>query len=481
MKPKQVLAFMISCFTVMGLIGLIIPRDGIDTFVHIKFLHPATLLDSDTTTKIKLDDYLNNVFMEYQHGRISTIEDSLQVYIDFNRTNPIGIHYPKNDMTYFDSFFKSVDSAKAKKEVVRIAHYGDSQIESDRISGFLRNKLQEQFGGMGFGMIPGIQIIPSMGVYQNYSGAITRYAMYGEDVARASHRRYGPLAQMVMVYEQASVSVSPSRQAYGKGSDFQKVRLLFGHNVGPFSAVLTADGSTYAEQSVTDSVRGHRVFTWTLKKPASRATVSMTGTAEVYGIAFDGEYGITVDNIPQRGGSGTIFTVIDKHHLQNCYETMAVKMIIMQYGGNVMPAISGPKSIEWYTTSIEKDIKFLKEANPGAVMMFIGPSDMSKNIDGNIRSWPYLKEMNEALKETALKNGIAYWDMFNAMGGENSMIQWVKSYPPLASPDYIHFTHLGTETIAEMLFNSLMNDYKAYTLRQRIHYIQQDTIYKKPL
>jgi lysophospholipase L1-like esterase len=153
----------------------------------------------------------------------------------------------------------------------------------------------------------------------------------------------------------------------------------------------------------------------------------------------------------------------------------------MQYGGNVMPAVSGPKSIEWYTTSIEKDIKFLKEANPGAVMMFIGPSDMSKNIDGNIRSWPYLKEMNAALKETALKNGIAYWDMFNAMGGENSMIQWVKAYPPLASPDYIHFTHLGTETIAEMLFNSIMNDYKAFTLRQRIHYIQQDTIYKKPL
>ena len=47
-------------------------------------------------------------------------------------------------------FFKKLENAKTKK--VRIMHYGDSQIEGDRISGRLRERLQKEFGGNGAGL-----------------------------------------------------------------------------------------------------------------------------------------------------------------------------------------------------------------------------------------------------------------------------------------------------------------------------------------
>lgn len=481
MKPLKVLMFILSTFLILGILGFIFPREGIQTFVQLKFIHPSTLLERDTTTKVKLDEYLNIVFKNYQNYRISTIEDSMQILNDFQKTNPAAIHYPDNDLTYFDRFFESLDSAKKREEVIRVIHYGDSQIEGDRISGYLREELQQRFGGMGFGMIPAIQIIPSMGVYQSYSGALVRHAMWGEEVPRAYHRRYGLMAQMTMVYDNATISVHQSRQAYELGKKFSLVRLIFSNNHYPFSASLTANGKFYGEKTVNDSIAGPRIFKWVLDSPATKATMSINGTAEIYGVAFDGTYGVTVDNIPMRGSAGTVFTSIDKNHLGKCYELMSAGMIILQFGGNVMPAVSGMRSIEWYMASIEKEIRFLQEASPKAVILFIGPSDMSRNINGTMKTWPFLKEMNEALKNVSLKNGIAYWDMFHAMGGENSMPQWVKTYPPLASTDYIHFTQLGAKTIAEMFFLALMNDYSAYKLRKKIEHIEQDTIFKKPL
>ncbi len=481
MKPYRVLIFILLTFLVLGLLGFVFPKQGINTFVKLKFIHPSTLLEKDTTTKIKLDEYLNIVFNNYQQDRIATIADSMQIYIDFQQKNPAAIHYPDNNDTYFDPLFESLDSAKQNAEVIRIVHYGDSQIEGDRISGYLREQLQKRFGGMGFGMIPAIQIIPSMGVYQNYSGSLVRHAMWGEEVPRASNRRYGPMAQMVKVYDQGSVSVYPSRQAYELGKKFSMVRLIFGNNQAPFSASLSAQGVSYGEKTTNDSITGVQIFTWKLSEPSSKATININGTAEIYGITFDGDFGVTVDNIPMRGSAGTVFTAIDKHHLTQCYKLLSAKMLILQYGGNVMPAVTGMKSIDWYIVAIEKEITFLKDTNPQSVILFIGPSDMSRNIDGQMRTWPYLKEMNEALKNVSLRNGIAYWDMFHAMGGENSMPEWVKTYPPLASTDYIHFTQLGAKTIAEMIYLAIINDYSAYKLRKKIEFIEKDTIFKKPI
>ena len=52
-----------------------------------------------------------------------------------------------------DNFFSAL-KLDAPKKVVRIAHYGDSQIEGDRISSNLRTKFIHEFGGEGVGFIP---------------------------------------------------------------------------------------------------------------------------------------------------------------------------------------------------------------------------------------------------------------------------------------------------------------------------------------
>ena len=89
-------------------------------------------------------------------------------------------------------------------------------------------------------------------------------------------------------------------------------------------------------------------------------------------------------------------------------------------------------------------------------------------------TWKGLPELNDSLREMALRNNVAYWDMFNVMGGESSMVQWVKHKPPLAGPDYIHFTILGAQTIGSDLAKSFTTYYDFYKLRQ--HVPSQDVI-----
>ena len=55
-----------------------------------------------------------------------------------------------------------------------------------------------------------------------------------------------------------------------------------------------------------------------------------------------------------------------------------------------------------------------------------------------------------------MKNDVAYFSMYEAMGGENSMISWVKQ--GMAASDYVHFSPKGTKLISEVFYQCLHND-----------------------
>jgi lysophospholipase L1-like esterase len=54
--------------------------------------------------------------------------------------------------------------------------------------------------------------------------------------------------------------------------------------------------------------------------------------------------------------------------------------------------------------------------------------------------------------------------MYAAMGGQGSMVQWVRQNPPLGNEDYIHFTRKGAARMGGMLYETLMLYYDYYRL-----------------
>jgi len=389
--------------------------------------------------------------------------DSLLFYKDFVNNNAARMHFPDNNYAFFDKLFAQLENSASESKAVHILHYGDSQIEMDRISGTFRHRLQEQFGGEGAGIVPAIQVISSISVRQSYSGNLSRYIVYGDtSQRRASHRRYGILANFSQLNGSAAIHIGSTnnKRAYQGTKQFSRITLIVGNNAANFSAICNNQ-----TKNIKESKAGVSVLTWDFEQPINKTTISLQGSAEIYGISMEGKSGVTVDNVPLRGCSGTIFTRIDSSTLKQSYAHANVKLIIMQFGGNSMPGTNNDKILK-YMERIAKQIQYLQKLNPSAKILFIGPSDMSKNVQGKLQTYPYLPAMNEALKRTALENGAAYWDMFNVMGGENSMIAWVKHSPPWAGGDYIHFTEAGAEKIATTLSDAFMAHYQFYTLRK---------------
>ena len=470
MKTSHTLLFILSVFAFLGIGWYVFPAEGVEVgSLTLRF--PSYEEDrKGETDALDVDSVLSNVSKSFEMSVSETLLDSLEFFRDYLTINPNRIYLPNNDYTYFDSLFYLLENAQRDQKIYRVIHYGDSQIEMDRITSVLRQRLQEVFGGSGPGMISAIKRISSISLTQSYSGNLVRYALVGDSTShKASHNRYGVMTQFCQTNGQSTVSFSTTKhsQAYENVKEISHVAMLIGNNSSGFKASLKAD-NVQGETKVYEANQGITLISWELPGNVNKGTITMQGSAEIYGIMLDGGYGVAVDNNALRGCSGTIFTRINKPLMQNSIKTLDARMILLQFGGNRMPSIYGTKNIASYMEELDRQIKYLKEVAPQATLLFIGPADMGKSVNGKIGTWPGLPELNDSLKSMTLRNDVAYWDMFHVMGGEGSMAQYVKHRPPLAGPDHIHFTLLGAQEIGNDLAKSLIIYHDFYNLRKRL-------------
>ena len=196
MKAKQVLIFLLSVFAALGALWLIFPADGIAAGpLTIRYSSYRRSLADAKLARVNVDSVLRGVDARFQME-----QDTLEHYRKFFYENPDRIYLPDDDFRFFDPFFRELERAQAQEDPVRILHYGDSQIEMDRISSDLRQGLQERFGGLGTGFFPALSNVPSASISRSASGAFVQYTMYGDSTTvRAGHNRYGPLAQVVQL------------------------------------------------------------------------------------------------------------------------------------------------------------------------------------------------------------------------------------------------------------------------------------------
>ena len=464
MKAKQVLIFLLSVFAALGALWLVFPADGIAAGpLTIRYSSYQRSLADAKLARVNVDSVLRSL-----DARFRMEQDTLEHYRKFFYENPDRIFLPDDDFRFFDPFFRELERAQELDAPVRILHYGDSQIELDRISSDLRQGLQERFGGIGTGFFPALSNVPSASISRSASGAFVQYTMYGDSTTvRAGHNRYGPLAQVVQLTGGGTVSLRGSKSKYAKenAKEFSSVSILYGRPSQDFDVKVVSD--TLKPKVVTQKGKSGVVLqTWHFSRAVTKASLRITGSAEIYGISADGNGGVAVDNVPLRGCSGNIFTRISKPLMTESLDMMDTRLIIMQFGGNYMPVINNTRVIEQYQEQITAQLKYFHEVAPQARILFIGPSDMGKSVNGRVVTWPRLPQLVDSLKATALRNEAAYWDLYRMMGGENSMVQWVKHNPPLAGPDYIHFTPAGAQEVGETFTRSLLTYYDFYQLRK---------------
>ncbi len=476
MKAYKIVLFIFGVIALLGLLCTYFPEEGVT--LQLRFLSIRDALTDDLLDDGEEEDTTALVLARLL-AQVRSREEA--EFMEFHTTDPIRLSFPDGDVTYLDAFFDALDSAMLYP--MRIVHYGDSQLEEDRITHVYRDMLQSRFGGGGVGMCSAMQTAMTLTTIQSRSHSLPRTMAYvGEKDFTPAGGRFGMMGSASRLGGGTfSVTFRPSSRVK------EPVPSMFFRNVTVITDTMKKPVTVkYGDvEAVMDTIPGAlRRYRLTVPDSTSTASFKISGSGDVYGILLDGENGVSVDNVAMRGCSGTIFTRINADQLKDFYAGNNVRMIILQYGGNSVPGMSLGKRAADYGETIARQIQYIHSQAPDAKIIFIGPSDMSTNRGGGMQTYACLPGFIDTLRNVANRNGAAYWDLYGVMGGKNSMVRWVKS--GLAGKDYIHFSHKGADMVGHYFGDMLFKYYDYYKWRtapadQQVDSVKLDSLYRLQL
>lgn len=331
------------------------------------------------------------------------------------------------------------------KGKIRIAYFGDSMIEGDMLTQTLRQLLQKEFGGYGVGFLP---IQTNVGSFRktasiNGSGWKTvNFMDKGASNMYISGFSFSGAGNSTLTDK--SVGSVPSLQKY----------LLFGRSAG---ANINFNGSNIR-------LNGNSVVNSQMLSSDTLVTVNLrsnSASLPVYGMSFESENGIILDNFSFRGITGIEFKKIDEDFLKAVQNTNQYDLIVMQYGVNLLWK-PDTKDFSFYTKNMKPVLEKFNKAFPKTDILLVSSADRAFMYNGTYETATGLPNVLETQAKLAFDYNLAFFNLFETMGGKNSIVNWASQDPPLANKDYIHPNARGTDVLADKIFKALMKDYKKY-------------------
>lgn len=362
--------------------------------------------------------------------------------------------YPiKGNTSQLKYYFDALKDAKNKK--VRIGHWGDSIILGDILSDSFRRLLQKQFGGNGVGFV---SLVPEdspmrLSTIVTSSGDWIEASLFKRNPDRL------PLGINASVFTTKSEKswVSYDVGKYNKSiRNYNSIHLFYanGNSSGEVK-FITSNGFTKTVK--LESGSGIRKVSVDFPTPATSVKLEFSSCKNIYfyGVSIENSHGVYVDNFPIKGNNGIGLQDLSSEVLSDFKKLQDYKLLILNFGVNVLSPEH--KEYDWYMTRMEKVIAHIQNSFPGTSILIISTGDKGVKKGGKFVSEPQIRNLLKAQEELATRTGVAFWNLFEAMGGENAIVDWVNSRPALAYKDYCHFTPEGGDKVADMLNEALMN------------------------
>lgn len=467
MKISKIIITFLAIFLLLIIIATFFPKDGVNVgSIHLHFPSLSEALLDKKPNYVDIDSIVDESLTD-----INSQKDSTQVKIKSN--NIVEIELPNDNPYYLDNFFTAIQNAKTNNKKVRIIHYGDSQIEGDRITSYIRMRMQKSFGGSGQGQIPIHSLSAISNIHYTYSPNIHFYSII--DPKQHSFKHYGLMQSASVPYIRTIIDTITNDTTILRTAN---INIKFDKSISGNLTLYCSNPTTNSRISIfskNELIEEYSLIPSTellslpihLNNATKSLHLQIKGSPELYSLDFSFESGVYVDNVSLRGSSGYGFSRGDSDMLTDMSSKLNVKLIILQFGVNAIPQDNTIlPGYNFYKSKFSKQITYLKKTNPNAAIIVIGVSDRSINKNGNYITNPNIPKLLAAQKSAAEENGVAFWNLFQAMGGENSMPSWVQRKHPLANTDFIHFNTYGAKYVAEMFYQALETAYKDFQNRQ---------------
>jgi lysophospholipase L1-like esterase len=346
--------------------------------------------------------------------------------------------------------------------VTRILHYGDSVITSDYVSGTLRRKLQSRFGDAGHGFI-----LAAKGWEWYFHNDVTLYGTEGWTANRIT----GPLAKDGLyglggVVFHATPGASATFGPATNGDFGRKVARFdlyyLEHPLGG-ELELKVSGSKPETLSTKGDVIASRVKSIEVPDGDAKFVVRSLGKGDnkVFGVALERRLpGVTYDALGALGARAKLWESMNAEHWGEQFALRKPALVVIQFGTN--ESEDGSVNAADYQKTLSALVDKVKAAAPRAAILVAAPLDRAVRTGGELKSDRTLVKIVGLQQQVARDKGVAFWNSWQAMGGDGSMGRWLNAKPQLCSGDLTHPTPAGAEVLGDLFYKALTSGYAAW-------------------
>jgi len=361
-----------------------------------------------------------------------------------------------------DHFYASLSASLNQGGVTRVVHYGDSPTTADLITADARALLQTQFGDAGSGFV----LIARPWAWYGHRGVEMSSSNWKIDVAGVpgSVLKDG-LHGLGAVSFRGSAGAEAHWSLKDLGHSSVEISYLTQPDGGSFS--MEADGVVIGSADTEGELApGYASFTF--PAGSKNFTLRVThGSVRLYGADFrKAGAGVEYSSVGINGANVTLLShAMNGPHWAAQLRHYKPDLVVVAFGTNE----SGfPKFVDGtWASELTAAVKRIQAAVPNASILLMSPMDRGERKDsgeiGTVEAMPRLVDIES---KVAAETGVAFFNTFQAMGGEGTMAKWYNGEPRLVGADFIHPMPGGARIVGELLYNAMREGYNGYKLRQ---------------
>lgn len=372
---------------------------------------------------------------------------------------------PKGSLAAFYEAIERVERGEAEAEV-RIAHYGDSPTTADLITADARALLQKQFGDAGHGYY----LIAKPWAWYGHRGVDSDSTGWEIDAANTTKNRDGIFGYGGVSFRGGAGARARFKVAEGAAA---RVEVAYWKQAGGGVFAVDACGEPVGETETAagEEEKASEGFAEFPVPAGCREVVVRvkSGGVRLFGVQFrKGARGVIYDSL---GLNGAYISVLSKFiqaaHWQRELEHYAPDLVVINYGTNESVYAAFVDKV--FEKELREAIRRIRVALPGRSILVMSPMDRGeRGASGQIETVPALARLVELERRVAAEEGVAFFNTFEAMGGNGTMGKWYAAEPRLVGADFIHPMPAGAKIVGNLLFKAVLDGYNKHKTAKRL-------------
>ncbi len=361
-------------------------------------------------------------------------------------------------------FYRALEKTARGEDgaITRVGHYGDSSIATDLITSTVRENLQARFGDAGHGFVLAAKgYIPykHRGVRQSSNPEAWEIREVVRRQDREGYYGYGGVQSRAMRGAWARIGTA-RRGEIGQNASRFDIYYETQPRGGKFSVQL--DKGKRETISTKADALGEAVHS--IRAPDGSHGIELRfsrgGPVNFYGVVVERDGpGVVYDSLGLVGARANRLLNYDAAHIKRQLERRGVNLIVLGFGGN---EASDDKTEAMFYEDYVDVLERMRQGREDLGCLVFSPLDQARRHRGRIRTLPTIPLIVAAQRRAAFDSGCAFYDTWQAMGGEDAMRRWFKARPRLAMGDFRHATPAGYEIIGNMLYKALLAGFARY-------------------